>query len=568
MQKTTSSTTQSSSGKLPCFRKPPFLPTLLVATSALGALVIWTIPNLEEFIRNATQFSLLWQVAGNRREIIRLFVTVFSPVVITLLVSGCCWLWCTIKPFVLAEKAEASAADGSQPGLAMSPTRASSTQSTEMSVSSPHTPPPALPVTPIPPIHEEVQAQSSTVPSGAGAADAACSAQVQFTAVEQTPEPSQAITAAPADKREPGAGREEKPPVYVIINLLGEVSMTVQTPDGALRLPVSLSGNTIRVQLMAYIAWLQGKKVNRDKLLEEVFGHGKADEDATPRKLTDAFDSHRKLIRQDLRQTIGKLNEQAGHEVVPPALDIFANGQKLWWLAETCRVPDLEAVETFYRVMEQAENAGQLANSIPEAVRDACESLIAAYRGDFLENLLRDHRYEFDPWANSWVRKPFTLYRDYFLEALWWAGSYALLAGQALNDERDELQQQQQHSYYDRAARYYRTYAMRACSSRFDLKVSFGRPGREHGERIIMSERALRRCIMLYGAMGSTHMVDKVYSAYYKHIRRFSSDMWEPDPDTVKDLEAARSRTSAFRLQAQIMPSESLTAKLEAAERS
>src|SRR6266487_449805 len=48
------------------FRKAPFLPTLLVATSALGALVSWTIPNLEEFIRNATQFSLLWQVAGNR----------------------------------------------------------------------------------------------------------------------------------------------------------------------------------------------------------------------------------------------------------------------------------------------------------------------------------------------------------------------------------------------------------------------------------------------------------------------------------------------------------------------
>src|SRR5205807_8414181 len=147
MQKTTSSTTQSSSGKLPCFRKPPFLPTLLVATCALGALVSWTIPNLEEFIRHATQFSLLWQVAGNRREIIRLFVTVFSPVVITLLVSGCCWLWCTIKPFVLAEKA--SAADGSPPGLALSPARASSPQSTEMSVSSPHTPPPALPVTPI-----------------------------------------------------------------------------------------------------------------------------------------------------------------------------------------------------------------------------------------------------------------------------------------------------------------------------------------------------------------------------------------------------------------------------------
>src|SRR2546429_3824338 len=204
MQKTTSSTTQSSSGKLPCFRKPPFLPTLLVATSALGALVIWTIPNLEEFIRNATQFSLLWQVAGNRREIIRLFVTVFSPVVITLLVSGCCWLWCTIKPFVLAEKEEASAADGSPPGLALPPATASSPQSPEMSVSSPHTPPPALPVTPIPPVHEEVQAQAGTVPSEAGAAHGARSAQTQFIAGEQKPQPSQATTSAPHAKQRRG----------------------------------------------------------------------------------------------------------------------------------------------------------------------------------------------------------------------------------------------------------------------------------------------------------------------------------------------------------------------------
>ena len=47
-----------------------------------------------------------------------------------------------------------------------------------------------------------------------------------------------------------------------------------------------------------------------------------------------------------------------------------------------------------------------------------------------------------------------------------------------------------------------RTYTIRACDSRFDLKVTFGGGGRAHGERVDMSERTLRRCITLYGCIG------------------------------------------------------------------
>src|SRR5690349_5384232 len=63
------------------------------------------------------------------------------------------------------------------------------------------------------------------------------------------------------------------------------------------------------------------------------------------------------------------------------------------------------------------------------------------------------------------------------------------------------------------------TYTMRAFDSRFDLKVTFGGGGRAHGERVDMSERTLRRCITLYGILASTHMVNQMYSAYYKLLK-------------------------------------------------
>ncbi len=553
---TTHANTGDMPGKASFHQRLPLLPLVLMGASALVALVIWTVPNLGEFVRNAAQFPLFWQIAGNRWEIIRLVVTVFSPVILALLVGACCWLWYTIRPFLMTTPAETGVQNAQQQP---EPATIQVVLGPQAGMMRPTFPPPpiTLPETPVPPVYEEQQHDTGDEHAY----------QVQRTEREQSPQPPAPTNAAAQHVEQSGAADPALgSAVYVVVNLLGEVSMTVQTADGTLRLPVLLPGNAMRVQLLAYIAWQQGKKVHRDKMLEDVFGHRKSDEEATPRKLSETFQSHRKLIRLDVRTTIGKLNAQAGLEAIPAALDIFANSQKNWWLAETCRVADLEIVKANYRVIEQAENGGLLANSVPEHIRDACESLIAAYKGDFLENLLRDYPYDFDPWTQSWARKPFTLYRDYLLDALWYAAGFELQAGQALSGQQDKAQQAQQNRHYDRAARHYRIYAMSACSSRFDLKVSFSKIGREHGERVTMSERALRRCLMLYGAMGSTYMVDKIYSTYYKHMRRISAEAWKPAQETLADLEAARSRTSAYRLSSQIAPSEQSPATPETVE--
>src|SRR5437660_11618644 len=108
-------------------------------------------------------------------------------------------------------------------------------------------------------------------------------------------------------------------------------------------------------------------------------------------------------------------------------------------------------------------------------------------------------------------------------------------AGQEQEDEHHsgeaeaaEERRKRQRAHYSRAAQLYRTYAMHACDSRVDLKVTFGGSGRAHGERVDMSERTLRRCITLYGILGSTHIVNQVYSAYYKIMKTISAKVWEP----------------------------------------
>ncbi len=122
-----------------------------------------------------------------------------------------------------------------------------------------------------------------------------------------------------------------------------------------------------------------------------------------------------------------------------------------------------------------------------------CDRLRKAYTGDFLADLLHDSPEE----VGTWARRPFTLYRDYFLQAVLYAAEYELRAGQQLANEHlddegeaAEEQRRRQRAHYSRAAQLYRTYAMRACDSRFDLKVTFGGSGRAHGERVDMSERA------------------------------------------------------------------------------
>jgi hypothetical protein len=194
-------------------------------------------------------------------------------------------------------------------------------------------------------------------------------------------------------------------------------------------------------------------------------------------------------------------------------------------------------------------------------VKAACDALLAAYTGDFLETILRDFPEDFEPWVSNWARKPFTLYRDYYLAANWYAAEYERQLGQQQDEEAPR------RIHFGSAAQLYRTYAMRACDNRFDLKVTFGDRVRL-GERVVMSERAFRRCVVLYGEVGSTHLVDEVFTAYYKLMRQISGKAWEPSNETLADLEAAKQRTGEYRLPKQITPHDVFSQQMDITEHS
>ena len=172
-------------------------------------------------------------------------------------------------------------------------------------------------------------------------------------------------------------------------------------------------------------------------------------------------------------------------------------------------------------------------------------------------------------------RKPLTHYRDYFLQALLYAAEYELRTGQQLADEHfddegeaAEAPRKLQRAHYSRAAQLYRTYAMRSSDSHFDLKVTFGGSGRAHGERVDMRELTLRRCITLYGILASTHMVNQVYSAYYKLLKTISTRAWEPSKEALQDLQGAQAQTNAYRFPARVMSHEPPPPHLETDGRS
>ncbi len=291
----------------------------------------------------------------------------------------------------------------------------------------------------------------------------------------------------------------------ISIRLLKDVSMRINVPGGE-HVVVPLTLNAKRVQLLTYIAWRRGELISRDKILEHVFGWGLADEDATEDKLSERFESHKKLLRKKIREVVTEyVNRPAGKEVIDPDLDPFVSDSGFWGLADCCRVDDLDLLETNYKVLALARKDGKLVDEIPEDVWEACEQLIANYPGDFLESLLKKFPSEFRSWQGrrSWVRKPYTQFRDYYLDALWYTAEYEWRMGLRYGDngmEMGEANLRKQQEYFGRAAQKFQSYAMYSCNSKFDSKVTFG-PHGEYGERVGMSERALRRCVVLLGAM-------------------------------------------------------------------
>ena len=552
-------------------KSPPLIPSLVVGAVFLFALLFLTVPNWGELSRSVWQFPTLWQVSSNRREIIFLVIRVCSPLLLAAIASACCWLWYTIKAYLKQETPPARV----QPQRSMLP--ASSVEQRSRSRSSMQESrqkaAPSLPSTLIPPVLSNASADQESLQHtwqvaegeeehldlGESAQEKSSDGTSAGSGIAPTSAPED--LEIPMEEMVPGADATH-PPLYVTITVLKELSLTLHVPGGkSSRVPLHL--NAKETQLVAYLAWLhgqsQGQTISLDKLREHIFGYGRADEDATPKKLQDALDSAKKEIRRQIRQTIEQVNKKAGYEAIQPHLDIFAIRNKRYGLSEVCFVSDLSMIEAQHQIIQQAFDEGLLVDSVPEAIKEACDRLRKAYAGDFLADLLHESPEE----VGTWVRKPFTLYRDYFLQAVLYAAEDQLRAGQELADEHlsnegeaAEERRKRQRAHYSRAAQLYRTYAMRACDSRFDLKVTFGGSGRAHGERVDMSERTLRRCITLYGILGSTHMVNQVYSAYYKLMKTISAKAWEPSKETLQDLQGAQAQTNAYRFPTRVMPHE------------
>jgi hypothetical protein len=424
-------------------KPPPLIPSLVVGTVFLLALLLLTVPNWGEFARNISQFPVLWQVSSNRREIIFLLIRVCSPLLLAAIAGACCWVWYTIKEYLRQETLPApvqlqGSIQPSSPvelGSSTSPSKEESERRAELS----------LPLTPIPYILSDVPADQESIQQTRPEEEREEEhAELEGSTQEQSPfwTMADAGTDPMSDAEELELPKEQKvpdadatqPPVSITITVLKEVSMTLHVPGRqSYRVPLHL--NAKEIQLVAYLAWLdaqsKGQTISLDKLREHIFGYGRPDEDATPKKLQDALDSAKKEIRRQLRQASQQVNKEVGNETIPPNLDIFAIRNKRYGLSQICHVSDLALLEAQHQLIQQAFDEGLLADSIPQAIKQACDRLRKAYAGDFLADLLHESPEE----VGTWARRPFTLYRDYFLQAVLYAAEFELRAGQELADE-------------------------------------------------------------------------------------------------------------------------------------
>jgi hypothetical protein len=563
---------------LPSRRKP----VAVIVMVGIVAFAIWTLPNWWEFWRNVGQFPSLWQIPTNRKIIIYLLIKIVSPLLIMGILGIMVWIYDLMKPSPDEEGTNIVRRKQMQHGEAAEKMGSSSTspsmleQKPQIHATSFSTPSLALPAlvspsynpeTPLPLLLsvQEVQRKLTGEEANSSAfltqnglpvltahqqrANNSGDSNLLIATPPQVPDRSQSVVLENV--------QNTVPEPLISLRLLKDISMTINVPGGR-HVVVPLTLNAKRVQLLAYIAWRRGELIDRDKILEHVFGWGLSDEEATEDKLSERFESHKKLLRKKVREiVVEQINTPAGRQVIDPDLDPFSSDSGFWGLSDICRVDDIEAVETNYKVISFARKEGKLVDDIPEYVKEACDLLIAHYQGDFLSSLIKKYPSEFRSWQgrSSWVRKPYTHYRDCYLDALWYAAEYEWRLGQRYVDpenvEMQEATQRKQQEHFGRAAQKYQSYAMYACNSKFDAKVTFGAHG-EFGERIGMSERALRRCVVLLGAIGKTDLVNQVWSAYHTQMKSISDQRWQPSKETQADVEAARSQTSAYRFAAQV----------------
>ena len=560
-------------------RKLPLLPTLMIAVGSLLTFVFETVPNWHEFSNYFSQFPTLWSVESNRYAIIALFDKVGSPILIALLLGLCSYLWYTVKPFLLEYSdsiqlrmrlSNAMDRATNSDSLIPLPVQQTNDQQAGRNRSS-------AVLAPLPPkpvispsrafnsvflnqdhrhlkerekLYRQLNGKSKKELSSR-AADLMFKRHKRLHKVPGTKKrSSDTSTTSSLSPTGSHAGATKShtmdahPSSFVSITLLKVVTLTLHAPDGTSYI-VPLSPNSKRVFPLIYIASKRGEKVSRDKMLEDLYGYGRSDDVAAPEKLAKEFSWHIKLLRKDIRDTIAQLNAERGAGILDPDLDIFKHKNKMWWLSPICDVKDIEMIEEQHRVIEEAKKRGLLVDTIPNHVYEACERLITAYAGDFLAEIILNNSDMFGPW----MRRPFTHYRDYYLQAIWYAAEYERYAGQHSASEgpgqEDEARKKERRKHWGRAAELYKTYALYACNSRIDMKVTFSVGNETHGERVVMSESALQNSAALYGAIGRTDLVEELYSAFSKQMKKISDKRWEPSQETLRVVLAAKEQTNA-----------------------
>jgi hypothetical protein len=286
-------------------------------------------------------------------------------------------------------------------------------------------------------------------------------------------------------------------------------------------------------------------------MLTYVIARGKR-RDMSTDQLGEVFDAAKRYLRQDLDRAIKEL-EKNGHRVTTD-VDFFSNEPGFYWLHSSCSVSDLEKIEELHRTIQIARKEGvldeKLNGAIPDWVVEACQNLIGAYPGDFLQSLLEKFPEEIGPWA----KEPVTLYRDKYLDALLIMANYESALGKNAFEEDSTRQQneEQRRHHIGRAAQLFYDYAMYTINSRWDQKLKFAYRAGKDGERVIRSERAMRRCIVELGKLGNPDMIDQVYLAFKERMSTLSEGNWKPGRDTESDVDAAKKTTSAYRFSSQI----------------
>jgi hypothetical protein len=486
-------------------RRPQIPPPLITGGAFCLGLVVMLFRNRAELGLLLSQFGALWAISQNRPIIIGLFVRiVLTAVVFAAMAFACSLTVSMIRPD--KEKSTRKIEMESRCLLGVSTVSEQSLQlKVQPEVSTPDT------------SHEvgQVGTVYNAVPEVSLSSDVSHDETALVTDAHTT--------------------EKETAPVSIEIRLLKNVRMDLFIPRLDKRYPIKIDDLNPRARhLIAYIA--SQKQAKLDEMRTHVFGS----EDADQVQIQNAFST----AKRDIRRRINRAIEDARSEaVLPDDLDLFILGKnRKYSLPDYCRVTDLSFIEQQQRIIEQAEMSNQLVESVPDHVKDACTTLISAYSGDFIEDLLVEDPDAIDPWVQSWAREPFTRYRDSYLQALSYAGEYERKAGDAATSPSEKRE------HYANAARLFVQGAMAACNSRvcdgrFDTRVSFAKNGRRAGQHVTLSEQLIRWAITSYGKTGSTTLANRAYGAYEQQMLRVSGRAWSPQPETTHLLEDVLKQT-------------------------